>query len=539
MESNIVKAKVIGHQEILDFLGLLFYEFYDKRLKTDSRSFRIIKKLIDELDEGFYFLVEYPYVEKYYRDIYYNYLSTKHNPYSRNSIRVNIFSKEIDYDDFENCSISSDCFLGYFTIRPTSPYIIGHSYISPKAFSKNKTNNIATYIKRSIIEGVRLVSPAFPYSNQDGEFMTCAETSLSLILNYFGAKYSNYNSLLPSTILTLLLDHSDQRQTPSSGLHFEQISHILNKVGFGPVLYMKEVFGKEFNSLISIYIDSKIPIIAGISSKDENFNHSVVIIGQQNIQEIDYTNLNKLITQGKQNKYVFLDELRRKFIANDDNLPPYSIIDLDKPTSNYPPNKTYTDTEIFTFVVPLYKKIYRDADKAKYTIKKLLENKKVGYKFKSDIIIRVLLTSSSSFKNYIRNLKDFNKNIELFILQTHMPKFIWLAEIYDARTFPQNLEAKAIIVSDSTDPIEDLDIEDVLFFACYPDKTIVMDSEYDINFDMFENEENNDAELNKDDDSSNSGQLFATNTIKNEMELEKIIVLDDNFNNYTYYSNYK
>ena len=59
-----------------------------------------LAKLIDELKEDVFFVIEYPYVDKVYRDSYYNYYASKHYSYQRDCIRVSLFSNSIKYEDF-------------------------------------------------------------------------------------------------------------------------------------------------------------------------------------------------------------------------------------------------------------------------------------------------------------------------------------------------------------------------------------------------------------------------------------------------------
>lgn len=61
-----------------------------------------IGKLIDELKEDLFCVIEYPYVDKVYRDSYYHYYSSKHYTYQRDCIRVSLFNGEISHDDFLN-----------------------------------------------------------------------------------------------------------------------------------------------------------------------------------------------------------------------------------------------------------------------------------------------------------------------------------------------------------------------------------------------------------------------------------------------------
>jgi hypothetical protein len=58
-----------------------------------------LEKLLKRLKKDVWFVLEYPYVDKHYRDTYYSYYSSKLKKIGRDCIRVHIFQKEITKDD--------------------------------------------------------------------------------------------------------------------------------------------------------------------------------------------------------------------------------------------------------------------------------------------------------------------------------------------------------------------------------------------------------------------------------------------------------
>lgn len=96
--------------------------------------------------------------------------------------------------------------------------------------SKNKKFPGMCICKASIPStcmGIKMRVSGFPHSSQDGEMMSCAETTVWSILEYFGNKYSEYRPVMPSDILAALKPFAYERQLPSGGLSFEQISSAL------------------------------------------------------------------------------------------------------------------------------------------------------------------------------------------------------------------------------------------------------------------------------------------------------------------------
>ena len=100
-----------------------------------------LKKYVDALSEDLWVYIEYPYVDKVYRSSYYSYFSTKHRPYCRNSIRISFFNHAITEEHFRQESLFKDlqkAFMGFLTIRPTTPSMVGRTMLSPKALKQKE-----------------------------------------------------------------------------------------------------------------------------------------------------------------------------------------------------------------------------------------------------------------------------------------------------------------------------------------------------------------------------------------------------------------
>ncbi|HYQ57122.1 MAG TPA: hypothetical protein VEP89_07220, partial [Draconibacterium sp.] len=261
-----------------------------------------LNELTQLLREDLNFYMEYPYVEKVYRDSFYNYYSTKHNSTIRNCARIAFFSKEVtesDFRDKDSFLKIQENFLGYITIRPTLPNLIGKTMLSPIAYRENR--GIYCLTKANVlINGVRLDIRAFPHSSQDGETITCAETTIWSVMEYFGLRYPDYRPVLPSKIISALSNYSYERQLPSRGLTSEQISFALREFGFGTRLYAlrseddpngaSEAYPEiEFKRLLGYYIESGIPVIAAV--ENDTLGHALVVMGRHNINHegIDLT----------------------------------------------------------------------------------------------------------------------------------------------------------------------------------------------------------------------------------------------------------
>lgn len=146
------------------------------------------------------------YVDRIYRDEYYTYYSKKHFGISRNTKRF-IFFKGCYYKEsfLDGCNdkqqdIERDL-IGMVVIKPTQT--IGRMLINPFLLNIPSCYVRTTKFEISVLGRIYTVD-AFPLSGQDSEVMTCAEVNMWQIMEYFGSRYSDYRTLLPSEMLDLI-----------------------------------------------------------------------------------------------------------------------------------------------------------------------------------------------------------------------------------------------------------------------------------------------------------------------------------------------
>jgi hypothetical protein len=431
-----------------------------------------IARLIDELRDDLFCVIEYPYVDKVYRDSYYHYYSSKHYTYQRDCIRVSLFNGEISHDDFLNPERHSELnekFRGFFVLRPTINALFGRSMISPKAFQHNGYK-ISSCKTSCLVYGVKLEVAGFPHSSQDGETIKCAETTIWALMEYFGYKYPEYKPALPSKIHQALERFSYQRQLPSNGLTMDQISFALKEFGFGTRVYADQAYGNSLHEIIDSYVESGIPVIIGLQSG--NIGHVVIAIGKQYGSEFDWVAIkdSQIKLKGENIGRIEANYIPAKYVVQDDNLIPYRLIDLDKPGEHYK-DDDYSNYAIDSIVVPLYQKIYLEAVVAKELVAQVLDDENVGYEFGTDFVFRFYLTWSRSFKNHVVRIADMDIDLKNNILITKMPKFIWCGEIYTQEDFSQEDKvAIGLVVLDATEANQET--IDALIFAGYPDRCV-------------------------------------------------------------------
>lgn len=437
-------------------------EFVEEVFNIDrERVEEQLEPILKILKDDIICFIEYPYVDKFYRDSYYTFFSKKHNSYNRNSIRISFFIRELDVDSYfqtENSEIQK-YFLGYISLRPTAYRIIGHCLISPKALKEN--NFVCCLVRKTVlVNGKKLSVDGFPYCSQDNESITCSEATIINLFEYFGNKYAEYSTILPSQVAKILSRQSYQRQLPAQGLPTENISYVLKKLGFGTVVYSSDVKKKskdiyepnEFKDLLYMYIESGIPIIATLSTKESH--HAVLVIGREAITEdINYSK--RSLFKFRKHQYEFSVAFNKLLVMND-NHSPYEMIDYDEPIFD---SEAQTFYQFKSFIIPLYSKVYLDAYQFKQFFHIVIENLKSDPEtehiiFKNDSeenVYRFFLTSSKSYKDYLSSSYTISNEFKSITIDKAMPKFIWVGEVIKGNSISPKQEVQSIVVVDATE----------------------------------------------------------------------------------------
>ncbi len=435
---QLFELKHLLPEMLKEFLGI-----------EQNQTMQQVFPVLDLFKEDLIYFIEYPYIEKYYRDSYYNFYSRKHNKCRRNSLRISLFHKDTDVVNFfkeEQLKKIEEYFFGFITIRPTSYRILGHSFLSPIALKNN--GFVACLCSKSVsVNGCKLNVRGFPYISQDNETITCSESALLNIMDYFGNRYSEYSIILPSQIAKILNRQTFQRQLPSRGLTTDNISFVLKKLGFGSRVYFKKLFARdEFKELLFTYIESGIPLIATARNKDSH--HAIVVIGRKNIQEKISAKKSYFTKKTPLTLDVFLDDI----LIMNDNHTPYELVKYENPIND----GAY---EIISFIVPLYSKVHVEAYIFKMTFFKIIDifNKTEQTSHiqlipeNNKYILRYFLTSSRTYKNYIAHLKNLSEDLRLIIIYKAMPKFIWVGEIIEGTELNKHQEVRSIVIIDATE----------------------------------------------------------------------------------------
>ncbi len=445
--------KILPVDSTIGFIEQILTNEYQLNRDLVSKSIRPLQRYVSHLKNNLYAVVEYPYVDKVSRDSYYFYFSSKRDEFHRDSIKISFFNRKITKGQFRSAKQSlrlSKRYLGFLVIRPTFPKIIGRSVINKSALNNNGFIYCYTHVPASV-NSIKFSAVGFPHSSQDSETMTCAETTIWALMEYFGNKYPEYLPILPSKINKILSSFTVERLLPSKGLTAGQISYALKEIGFGVKLYSKNAYSGEFLDLLKIYVESGIPTVAVIQNK-AGIAHAQNIIGRRKPIDDEIDNIQPAIDIGLSSTLSYYESLKLDYVFIDDNQPPYMVTKLETPSSFYN-NTKWENCNITNIIVPLYHKIYLEGGEARRFAVSIISrfNSRTQFFTNENIIIRTFLASSRSYKDYIAKDKQVNPFIKNMFLSTTMAKFIWVIEISNKALLKNNF-CSGMLVLDSTEP---------------------------------------------------------------------------------------
>lgn len=490
---NMESQNYLCYQVLSQFQADLDNDNYNQSFKVLSK---ILSRILDTQDIITAF-VEEEYVDKIYRDCYYNHYSGKHFEYSRYCKRVFLFKNDCsNYIGDYNEEVLCKNFIGCFVVKPLKVGAIGRTLLNPK-YLFSISDQSKTYIRTTEyfvhLRGMKLKVRAFPFSMQDGETLTCAETSLLNIFDYYSNQYSDYRFLLPSDIFNAARTNGYERNLPSAGMSFMLMSRIMIEFGFYPRLYLKDAIinDEELIRILSYYTESAIPVALGIRGKD-SFNHSVVCIGHGGndtanmLRKLHRISINDSINSSNPSKPIFIADSANsidKYIVMDDNISPYSTYNVTRTKKDVLSNDdiVLNNSQILCLAVPLYKRMCLEAKDARSICIELLKedqfsintpyfklfDKKIGTE-ENPIVMRIFLASSRTFKRHRMLAFDENDFCRRLYSVTPFPQFVWVCELYDLEYY-QNQRPIGEIVLDATSTATTIPFDSVIMMN-YPGK---------------------------------------------------------------------
>lgn len=395
-----------------------------------------IKDFMGALRTDLHVVAEVGYVDRTFRDSFYDYYATKCYSYNRDCVRLSFFDKDFDPTlQINEADKIRGSYMGFLILRPLAK-CIGMNVICPEAKIAQYSNIriCKTPVSTSCL-GIKLSAVGFPHASQDEETMTCAQTTIWSILEYYGNKYVMYKPTSPTDIEQILEPFSYERLLPSKGLTYNQISVALRKLGFAPKIYYNDSANTQiFKELLACYIESGIPLAVALTSKA--VGHAVVCLGTEKFDRMNVLKhpITYTVKDDKGNDIsktfyswnVAVSE--ESFVFNDDNFPNYQIATLQEPVKHYTDKglAKWSGVGVSQFIAPLYSKVYMDAGTARELSLQILLKVIPGG---SGCVLRTFLTSSRTFREHLSQSLLLSNDMKLALLQLNMPKFVWVSEL--------------------------------------------------------------------------------------------------------------
>jgi len=446
-------------------------------------------------------IIESDHVDRQYRDSYYSYFSQKYSSFERNCIRLVFFEGKVELKDFTaDIDALQKRLIGTVVMRPLNVGNIGYTLLDPKKLDIE--GYIQTCAFKLMICGRKFIIKAFPYLSQDNETMTCAETALYNLIQYYSEKYCEYRILMPSEILKTLEDSSYERVLPSHGVDDIFMAKVLQAGHFYPRLYLYNMEEDQcFEDIFYSYIESGIPFIFGLPQ------HAVICIGHAPVDyKIESYDLETIasceIIEEHKIFNMCTSKLIDKYIFMDDNQSPYIVASINDMTTHYAKNidfssefdseelceelfgeyaydeednTSYEEASLYSdevlnkmkkrfdsLLVPLYKRIFLDASRAKSIFDEhflqnidFIKNLQTEYldptwgsEANNPLVWRMYLASSNSYKDFKCKTAPNLEIYEYYSTQSY-PRFIWVMEISSIKELSDK-KARVEIILDAT-----------------------------------------------------------------------------------------
>lgn len=436
---NYFSIKINNNDDYCKLKQTKYYKkCFDDTLITQLQKYIGTKCKIIEL--------EYPYYDSDYLSSYYNFYVKRFKDYSKQSLRMILFSNTHKSD-----------ILGYITLRPTyADNYLSRIILEPTISNKKCAVMVAPY--KIHYKGAEVNLPEFPQIGQESMgAAVCAHVSIWAILRYFSNRFHKYPEMPLSYVAGYKIDRLLDGDLKNQSLTVGGIATILKSQGYSPLLLDKSTSEDNgyynFREEMFAYLLSGFPLI-GVSKKSK---HAFVIVGiQKQDQYIDPKNddlFNLTDRVGNSRNLVPISKLYPGVIVNDDHHFPYRAVGYTKSETGYKLG------EIDSIIVPLYDRISLTYSSVLDYMKEWYDStmpSKLGWDVSERMYYRIFLTSYNTYKEYLTSEKTehLHEEFKAELMQLETPKFIWCIEFSCVKSMQNNL-VDYIMLLDSTSSTED------------------------------------------------------------------------------------
>lgn len=485
-------------------------------------------------------IIETNHIDSVYRDLYYHWYSRRAANVPRFTLRISFFHDYLGRDKADWNMLSNDRdsessdevlaanFIGSTVIYPIGEGLLGRTLLAPgHLINKPSHMRLTTYYLN--ILGRKLSVRAFPFRMQDAEMMSCAETTLLNLLDYYSTNYSTYASTKPSDLVGLEEDIQIERAVPVRGLDFARLTQILGKVGFYPRLQSLTAFEHsalmvpgevQLRRYLFWHLASGIPAAVNIAPLQHGRpGHALAVIGFTDCPQsavdavkcvygcsdqartrdtydhdpVISATLSRMDVSGwllvqaepsgteraratepegaKTCRVIQEVDFPRNLVTINDCELPYDICSYDRMSQSSLMQCAYV-------AVPLHQRMSLDAQDAYVIFETILEEPEIGlFKWAGEsiadgdtVVMRMFLLTAGSYRNF--RISTSEPPIRHLYETLVLPHFIWVAELVLLSEYDQDstqCRAFAEIVLDST-VCGRVFVEDKLLFMRYPER---------------------------------------------------------------------
>lgn len=402
----------------------------------DSYIINDLKKFLSERCKSI--IVEYPYYESDYLSNYYIFYAKKLQNFSKTSYRLMFFSD----------SDASDL-IGYMALRPTYEGTkCGRTYMEPEYLISESAHIIVSECKIHFRAG-ETVLYAFPHMKQEGDIAVCAHVALWSVVRSFTNRFHKYPEVRLGQLVEMIQPQAE-RLTPSRGLTPTQISDVLLRLGFSPII--RSCSDRNFIDEIYSYVESGIPVIGFMPELE----HAITIVGcGMPVKELATSNqltphnYEIFIDQNGdtyQTNVIMASKLIKFLVVNDDNQFPYRLLNKGIREGEL----GYNLEAIKCAVIPLYSGIQLVYNDVKTAFLALVTDGVFDWMNPDKLITRIFLTSANTYREYVNEYRaDFGSALSSILINLEMSKFVWCVEVSRPSAFVEG-KVEAVVLVDST-----------------------------------------------------------------------------------------
>ncbi|MDT7571533.1 MAG: hypothetical protein QOE05_1707 [Actinomycetota bacterium] len=189
------------------------------------------------------------YVDVDWRDEYANFYATTFRSHPDRGERVH-FWRNVEY-------------LGYIVIRPVRGRPVSRTMLKPPPEFRDRI--AITTVSLAHPYGQAYAVEAAPYISQDLQYGRCAHATIWMVAHYHTLQNRTPRRRMSDIVAAAASRHEIERLVPSPGLTLGQVATALREIGLPAVVYRagKEPRGENLQSIITRYLNSRLPIILG------------------------------------------------------------------------------------------------------------------------------------------------------------------------------------------------------------------------------------------------------------------------------------